>query len=80
MEVLVYHDSDMRTRLVILRTLRQRVKAILHVDHRRDLVRVKKRALEHVYWPRMSEDLKSFIDQCQFCQVHAPSHPKEPRL
>ena len=26
----------------------------------------------------MSEDLKSFIEQCQFCQIHAPSHQKEP--
>ena len=26
----------------------------------------------------MSEDLKSFTDQIQFCEEHAPSHPKEP--
>ena len=80
MEFLVYHDSDMRTRLVIPKLLRSRVKMILHADHRRDLARVKMRAQEHVFWPGMSVDLKSYIDQCVQCQVNMPSHQKEPLI
>merc|ERR1712082_82114 len=57
LEFLVYHDSDLRTRIVIPRSLRTRVKKILHADHRRDLARVKKRAEEHVYLPGMSFEL-----------------------
>ena len=28
----------------------------------------------------MSKDLKSYIDQCEHCQIHMPSHPKEPLI
>ena len=80
LEVLVYHDSDRRMRLVIPRSLRPRVKAVLYADHRRNLVRVKMRAQQHVYWPRMTEDLKSYIKQCVHCQIHMPSHQKEPLM
>ena len=24
--------------------------------------------------------LKSFIEQCEYCQIHMPSHPKEPLI
>ena len=24
--------------------------------------------------------LKSFIEQCKYCQIHMPSHPKEPLI
>ena len=78
LDVLTFTNSKGRTRLVIPKSLRGRVKAILHADHRRDLTRVRMRAEQHVYWPRMFEDLKSFIEQCQFCQIHAPSHQREP--
>ena len=75
-EVLVYYDSESRSRLIIPRPLRNRVKQVLHANHRRDLVRVKARAQEHVYWPNMASDLKLFIDQCVQCQIGMPSHPK----
>ena len=61
MEIITYHDSDLKTRMVIPRSLRNRVKQILHANHRRDLVRVKQRAQEYVYWPYMTADLKAFI-------------------
>ena len=48
MEFLVYHNSDMRTRLVVPKSIRKRVKMILHSDHRKDLARVKRKAQEHV--------------------------------
>ena len=77
-EILVYFDIASRSRLIIPKALRNRVKQVLHADHRRDLTRVKARAQEHVYWPTMASDLKSFMEQCMFCQVNMPSHPKEP--
>ena len=79
-EVLVYFDSNSRSRLIKPKALRNRVKQILHADHRQDLTRVKTRAQEHVYWPHMSSNLKSFIKQCVFCQINMPSHPKEPLI
>ena len=54
------------------------MKAVLHADHRRDLVRVKMKAQQHVYWPWMTVDLKSYIEQCVYCQIHIPSQQKEP--
>ena len=78
LEVVVYHDSDLRSRMLIPKSLRNRVKQILHADHRRDLTRVKRRAQEHVYWPNMAAELKIFIDQCVHCQVNMPSHAREP--
>ena len=74
LEILAFHDSEGRTRLVVPKSLRGRVKAVLHTDHRQDLARFKVHAQQHGYWPRMSKDLKSYIEQCQFCQIHAPSH------
>ena len=34
LEVVVYHDSDLRSRMLIPKPLRNRVKQILHADHR----------------------------------------------
>ena len=80
LEVTVYYDSYSRSRMLIPRSLRNQVKQILHADHRRDLIRVKRWAQEHVFWPNMTSDLKSFIEQCVHCQVNMPSHPKEPLI
>ena len=80
LEFLVFHDSGLRSRMIIPKALRNRVKKILHADHRRDLTRVKLRAAEHVYWTNMAGDLKSFIQQCEYCQVHMPSQQKEPLM
>ena len=78
LEVVVYHDSDLRSRMLVPKALRNRVKQILHADHRRDLTRVRRRAQEHVYWPNMASELKTFIDQCVHCQIFMPSHVREP--
>ena len=80
LELIVYHDSDLRSRMVIPQTLRNKVKHMLHSDHRRDLIRVKQRVQQHVYWPNMMSDLKAFIEQCEYCQINMPSHPKEPLI
>ena len=66
--------------MLVPKPLRNRVKQILHADHRWDLTRVKRRAQEHVYWPNMSAGLKTFIDQCVHCQVNMPSHTREPLI
>ena len=72
LEVITYHHSNLRTRMVIPRSLQNRFKKVLHADYRQDLVRVKQRAQEHVYWPNMSADLKTFIEQCVYCYVNMP--------
>ena len=53
---------------------------LLHANHRSDLAWVKKRAQEHMFWPKMIKDLKSYIDQCKHCQIHMTSHQKEPLI
>ena len=73
-------DMEFQRQRVIPKSIRNRVKMIHHANHRRDLARVKKRAQEHVFWPEMIKDLKSYIDQCKHCQIHMPSHQKEPLI
>ena len=41
LELIIYHDSYQRSQMVIPRTPRNKVKHVLHSDHRRDLIRVK---------------------------------------
>ena len=77
---MIYYDSESRSRLLIPKPLRNRVKQIFHADNRWDLTRVKIHAQKHVYWPNMTSDLKFFIEQCVYCQVNMPSHPKEPLI
>ena len=50
LEFLLYYVSNLRTRLVVPKGLRNGIQNILHADHRRDLTLVKRRAQEHVYW------------------------------
>ena len=80
LEVMMFTDSDANQRIFIPRSLRNRVKENLHAAHQRDLARVKLRANQHVYWPAMAADLRSFINQCRFCQINKPSQPKEPLI
>ena len=40
--------------MVIPKGLKNKVKKILHADHRRNLTRAKKRAQEHVFRPSMN--------------------------
>ena len=44
--------------MVIPKGLKNKVKKILHADHRRNLTRAKKRAQEHVFWPSMNAFFK----------------------
>ena len=55
-EIVFNYDSESRLRLLIPKPLRNRVKQMLHADHRQDLTRVKLRAQEHVYWPNTKSD------------------------
>ena len=59
MELLVFYDSKVRLRLIIPKSLRNRIKKILHEDHRKDLTRINMRARKHVYWPKMASCLWS---------------------
>ena len=46
---LIYHDSDLRSQMVVPKLLWNKLNHVLHANHRRDLVRVKQRAQQHVY-------------------------------
>ena len=80
LETITFTDSDGNVRVFVPRSLRNRVKESLHAAHQRDLTRVKMRANQHVYWPSMAADIKSYLDQCRFCQINRPSQHKEPML
>ena len=80
LEVIMFTDSDANNRIFIPRSLRNRVKENLHAAHQRDITRIRMRANQHVYWPSMAADLRSYVDQCKFCQINRPSQPKEPLI
>ena len=80
MAFLMFYDSESRCRMIITKVLQNRIKKILHTNHRRDLTRIKMREREHVYWPNMAHKFRSFMEQCEYCQIHMYSHMKKPLM
>ena len=31
-----------------------------------------------IWWPTISKDIKTLVENCEFCQIHKPSQRKEP--
>lgn len=58
----------MQDKVVIPTKLRQEILQILHSNHL-GLTRMKQVARMYVYWPKLNEDLESYVKQCEACQV-----------
>ena len=68
------------SRLVIPHQMRSQMLSKLHDDGHFGISKCRERAKSSVWWPDMNSDLKEYLACCQFCQVHAPVHRKEPLI
>lgn len=63
-------------RLVIPRSMRKAVTALLHDSHQGQ-ERTKARARRVVYWPGLDRDVDAVTNSCETCQRVLPSHQQE---
>ena len=75
-DLVLYTYEDGYVRLVIPECLRQQIATNLHAGHQ-GLDSMLRRARQTVYWPGMEGDLQYQRNQCEACNVHAPSLPEE---
>ena len=66
-------------RIVIPGSKRREILAQLHLSHQ-GLERTRRRAMESVFWPGISADIKNTISECIKCQYHRPSLAAEPEV
>jgi len=67
------------SRLLIPKSLRQRVLVDLHSSHQ-GMERTKRRARQIVFWPSINNDIATTVSACTSCREYLPSQPKEPLL
>jgi len=64
-------------RLIIPQAMRKNVLCRLHASHQ-GIERTQRRARQTVYWPGITSDIRSLIENCESCQRLRPSLCKEP--
>ncbi|CAM1318541.1 Uncharacterised protein g6958 [Pycnogonum litorale] len=67
-------------RIVIPSTMRRDILRKLHDGGHFGLNKCRQRASTSAWWPGFNDDLKKYIEACQFCQTNAPRQRKEPLL
>ena len=75
-------DEDLMVygcRLLVPRQMRRKILHQLHKAHQR-MVHTKQRARLTIYWPGLDNDIDKVVSRCTQCQIHLPSHPKEPLI
>lgn len=68
---LLLYDS----RIVIPSALRQDVLEKLHEGHQ-GIVKCRRRAVQSVWWPGVSKNIKELIDNCRICCQTTKNHPE----
>ena len=63
-------------RIVIPAECKDDVLKDLHLAHQ-GVVRMKRRARNTVYWPRIVDDIERVVRECEACQTRLPSQQKE---
>ncbi len=66
----------MGDRIVIPSPAQQQIVDMLHIPHN-DIVKSLQPARQLYYWPRMSRDITSSVEQCEVCQCIRPSQCHE---
>lgn len=64
------------TRIVVPTAARTDILRLLHLPHS-GMVKTKKAAQRLYFWPGINNDIKTMVENCQFCQKLLPSQPKE---
>ena len=67
-------------RIVIPDSLRAQMLQRIHDDGHMSLSKSRERAHASVWWPRLSPDLKRWIDACRFCQTNRRAQHAEPMV
>ncbi|XP_043206059.1 uncharacterized protein K02A2.6-like [Amphibalanus amphitrite] len=67
------------SRILIPESMKRDVLKRIHAGHI-GLNKSRQVARESVFWPRLSEDLKNFIEGCDFCQAQRPRQRSEPLI
>ena len=63
------------SRIVIPSALRQDVLEKLHEGHQ-GIVKCRRRAVQSVWWPGLSRNIKELIDNCRVCCQATKNHPE----
>ena len=66
-------------KMLIPKSIRVQVLEGLHAAHQ-GVASMKANARDRFFWPGLDADLKQTRDQCQKCNMNAPSQPDEPML
>ena len=64
-------------RMVIPLAMRKQVMKALHVSHQGQ-VRTLRRARQTVYWPNITQDIRTMVEQCDRCAERQASQPNQP--
>ena len=72
--LLIYHN-----RIVVPFAMRKNILEKIHSGHF-GMRKSRQRASETVWWPCISQDLKTMISECDKCQIKRPSQPREPMM
>ena len=67
-------------RIVIPMKFRQGLLSLLHDDSHLGVEKCIQRAKGCVYWPNISEDIKSIVHKCKKCLLNCRRNQKEPNL
>lgn len=66
-----------QSRVVIPMSMQKETLQSIHEGHM-GINKCRERAKLCVWWPTISKDIKSLVENCEFCQIHKPSQRKEP--
>ena len=70
--LLVYRD-----RIVIPATMRTEMLTRLHESHQH-ISKTRERANEAIWWPHISTDIKTLVENCDVCLQHRTAQPEQP--
>ena len=67
-------------RIVIPMKFRPELLSLLHDDSHLGIDKCIQRAKDSVYWPNISEDIKSIVNKCEKCLANCWRNQKEPYI
>lgn len=65
-------------KLIVPKKLRSHMLKLIHDEAHLGIEKCKQRARQIIYWPRMCDDIESYIQNCKVCQTFRVSNQREP--